>query len=318
MKRSSAPSSTTAPELYSFSRARRFIRAAIFPRGPRKARLQATARPFSIAICCVMAYLAIGGPAEGQVRTPETVNVQSGALVLRGLLWRPSGTGPFPAILYNHGSGPQADPRRPEVLGPVFARHGYVFLYLFRRGAGLSANQGTNSVDLMNRALTAKGQDGRNQVQLQLLDVEMNDVLAGLSFLRAHPEVDASRTACVGHSFGGSLALILAERDPGLRAVVLFGAAAGSWSDSPPLQSRLLAAARGGKAPVFFAYAANDYTIAPAKTLGAEMTRLGRPNRVQIHAPVGKTATEGHDFVHSGVSTWEGDVFAFLDAHLRE
>ena len=169
----------------------------------------------------------------------------------------------------------------------------------------------------MNRALAAKGREGRNQVQLQLLDVEMNDVLAGLAFLRARSEVDTSRVGCVGHSFGGSLALLLTERDPGVRAIVLFGGAAGSWDDSPPLQSRLLAAARG-KTPVFFAYAANEFSIAPAKVLGAEMTRLGRPNRVQIYSPVGKTATEGHDLVHIAVPTWEPDVFAFLDAYLRK
>ena len=40
--------------------------------------------------------------------------------------------------------------KQAEVLGPVFARHGYVFLYLFRRGVGLSADQGTNAVDAMN------------------------------------------------------------------------------------------------------------------------------------------------------------------------
>ena len=259
----------------------------------------------------------VGGTADAQVRTPDTITVQSGALTLSGLLWRPAGSGPFPAILYNHGSGAQRDSRGPEILGPLFARHGYVFLYLFRRGAGLSVNQGTNSGELMNRALVAKGREGRNQVQLQLLDVEMNDVLAGLAFLRARPEVDTSRVGCVGHSFGGSLALLLTERDPDVRAVVLFGGAAGSWDDSPPLQSRLLAAARG-KTPVFFAYAANDFSIAPAKVLGAEMTRLGRPNRVQIYSPIGKTATEGHDLVHIAVPTWERDVFAFLDVYLRK
>ena len=263
-----------------------------------------------------LSLTSLGEFAGGQLRKPDTVHVKSGSLVLSGLLWRPSATGPFPAVLYNHGSGPQADPRRPEILGPVFARHGYAFLYLFRRGAGLSAGQGTNSGALMTKAFEERGQQGRNQVQLELLDIEINDAIAGVSFLRGQPDVDTGRVACVGHSFGGSLALILAERDPGLRAIVLFGAAAGSWNDSPPLRSRLLAAARG-KTPVFFAYAANDYTTAPATVLSAEMTRLGRPNQVQIYAPVGKTAAEGHDFVHTAVSTWEQDVFAFLDAHMR-
>jgi dienelactone hydrolase len=252
-----------------------------------------------------------------QARSPETIIVQSGTLTLRALLWRPAGSGPFPAILYNHGSGRQGDPRRPRVLGPVFARHGYVFLYLFRRGAGLSASQGTDSVELMNRALAEKGQDGRNHIQLQLLDAELTDVLAGLSFLRSRADVDATRIACVGHSFGGSLALLLGAREPQLKAIVLFGAATGNWNDSPPLQSRLLAAARGN-VPVLFAYTANDYTTAPAKVLSAEMTRLGRPNRVEIYPPVGKTAAEGHDFIHTAVSMWEPGVFAFLEEHTQK
>ena len=255
-------------------------------------------------------FLAAQAPA------PDTITVRSGTFTLHALLWRPTGTGPFPAVLYNHGSGPQTDPQRPEVLGPVFARHGYVFLYVFRRGAGLSANQGTNSGELMSRAFAAKGQDGRNLVQLQLLDAEMNDVVAGLSFLRSRQEVDGTRIACVGHSFGGSLALLLADREPALKALVLFGAAAGSWNGSPPLRARLLAAA-GGKTPVFFAYTANDFTVVPAHALSAEMTRLGRPNRVQIYPPVGKTAEEGHDFVHTAIPMWEPQVFAFLDEHLK-
>jgi len=266
--------------------------------------------------------LAIAWPLAGRLDAQEfsrdTVVVQNGALRLRALLWRPAGRGPFPAIIYNHGSGPQADPQRPEILGPVFARHGYAFLYMFRRGAGLSADQGTNSVALMNRALEKKGRDARNQLQLQLLETEMGDVRAGLSLLRARPDIDTRRIGCVGHSFGGSLAVLLAERDPDVRATVLFGAAAGSWDDSPPLQSRLLAAARRAKAPTLFVYAANDFAVAPAKVLGAEMARLGIPNRVQIYAPIGKTPAEGHDLVHIGVSIWERDVFAFLDEHLKQ
>ena len=33
--------------------------------------------------------------------------------------------------------------------------------------------------------------------------------------------------------------------------------------------------------PIFFIQAENDYSIAPAKTLSAEMKRLGKPNRMK-------------------------------------
>ena len=39
-----------------------------------------------------------------QPGAPDTVAIRNGALTLRALLWRPAGRGPFPAVLFNHGS----------------------------------------------------------------------------------------------------------------------------------------------------------------------------------------------------------------------
>ncbi len=256
--------------------------------------------------------------ADGQaLGAPETVVVQSGALTLRGLLWRPSGPGPFPAVLFNHGSGSLPDLKNPGTLGPAFARHGYAFLYLFRRGTGLSADQGTNSGALMARALAQDGRDARNELQLQLQEIELSDVVAGLAFLRGRTDVDARRVAVAGHSFGGQLTLLLTERDTSVRAAVVFGAAAASWESSPKLRARLLAAVGGTDAPVFFIHAANDFSVAPGTALAAEMKRLGKPQRVKIYPSVGQTSAEGHDFVHLSLSTWEPDVFTFLDERIR-
>ena len=255
--------------------------------------------------------------AEPPAEAVRTVSVTSGELTLHGLLWRPAGKGPFPAVLFNHGSGPAADAQQAGVLGTTFARHGYMFLYLYRRGAGLSSDQGTNSEELMNRAMEAKGQAGRNEVQLQLLDAELPDAVGGLAFLRSDPEVDKQRLVVAGHSFGGSLSLLLAERETDLRAVVVFAAAGKSWEASPPLRTRLLAAVDHSNAPVLFVYAANDYSIAPARELAAEMTRRHKLSQSRIYPAFGTTASQGHSFVYSGLSTWEQDVFAFLDDPTR-
>src|SRR6478752_4809083 len=45
--------------------------------------------------------LAIGQPAS---IVPETVVVPSGKLHLKAFLWKPDGPGPFPTVLFNHGS----------------------------------------------------------------------------------------------------------------------------------------------------------------------------------------------------------------------
>ena len=36
---------------------------------------------------------------------PQIAEVRSGELHLKGYFWKPGGPGPFPAILFNHGSG---------------------------------------------------------------------------------------------------------------------------------------------------------------------------------------------------------------------
>jgi carboxymethylenebutenolidase len=265
--------------------------------------------------------------AWGQTRSaPETIVVRSGSATLHALLWRPQGRGPFPAILLNHGSGRTHDDlerlgpyeRNAEKLGPVFARHGYAFLYLFRRGVGPSTDQGANAVDLMNSELAAHGQQAKNALQLQLLeDREMADAQSALKVLRALPYVDARDVAAIGHSFGGSLTVLLAEREPTLRAVVVFSGAGYSFDRSPELRARLLAAIEHIAAPVFFIHAENDYSLSPGKVLDARREVIGKPHRLKIYPSIGTTADEGHDFLHLGVEIWEPDVFAFLDENMR-
>ena len=257
---------------------------------------------------------------------PETVLIHSGSATLHAMLYRPQGRGPFPAILLNHGSGRTPEDlkrlgsyeKNPAILGPVFARHGYVFLYLFRRGVGLSTDQGANAVDLMNSESASHGQEARNALQMQLLEGrEMTDALSALKFLRALPYVDAQDVAVVGHSFGGSLTVLMAEREPNLRAVVVFSGAGYSFDRSPELRARLLAATARIAASVFFIHAENDYSLSSGKVLDARRERLGKPHRLKIYPPIGHTVEDGHDFLHLSVSIWEPDVFAFLDEHMR-
>jgi dienelactone hydrolase len=258
---------------------------------------------------------------------PETVVVHNGPVKLHALLWRPEGRGPFPAILLNHGSGRTREQlkrlgpyeQQAEALGPLFARHGYVFLFLFRRGVGLSTDQGENAVDLIQSEFAAHGQEARNALQLRLLEGrELSDARCGLAFLRALPEVDAHNVAAVGHSFGGSLTILLAEREPDLRAAVVFSSAGYSWDRSPQLRTRLLTAVERLRTPIFFIHAANDYSVAPGKALDARLQQLGKPHRLKIYPPIGNSPDDGHNFPFLGINIWEPDVFAFLDEYMHK
>jgi dienelactone hydrolase len=281
-----------------------------------------------LLVTALMGALLLPTMASGQsTAKPETVLVHDGSTTLHGLLWRPRGRGPFPAILCNHGSGRTREELerlgpyegQAETLGPVFARHGYIFLFLFRQGVGLSADLGTSAVDLMNSEFAAHGQDARNALQLRLLaNRELSAANAGLAFLRGLADVNAHRVAIVAHSFGGSVTLLQAEKEPDVRALVLFSSAGYSWDRSPELRKRLLDAVDHIRAPIFFIHAANDYSVNPGKVLDARLVQLGRPHRLKIYPPIGSTPDDGHNFPLLGVSIWEPDVFAFLDEYMRK
>jgi len=274
-------------------------------------------------VTCLM--LAPGEAARNDPR-PELVAIRSGAATLHAHVWRPAGSGPFPAVLINHGSGRTREDlerlgpyeQQSETLGPVFVRHGYVCVFLFRRGVGPSTDQGENAVDAMNRESVAHGESAKNALQIELLlGREMDDARAGLAFMRRLPDVDARRVAIIGHSFGGSLSVLMTEREPTLRGAVVFSPAGNSWDRSPDLRARLLEAARRTVVPLFFIHAENDYSTSPGKLLDAELARLGKPHRLKIYPPVGRTADEGHDFPLNSIAAWETDVFAFLDPYMQ-
>jgi dienelactone hydrolase len=229
-------------------------------------------------------------------------------------------------VLFNHGSG-NVDPARTgpiaiteaaEKLGPIFVKHGYAFLYLCRRGQGLSVDQGPFMQDVLRREEADKGKEARQRLQFVLMTTDhLDDVSAGLTFLKNLPSIDSHRIAVAGHSFGGQLALLAAERDSSVRAAVTFGAAAASWNGSPQIRQRLLDAVRKTNSPIMFIHAANDYSTSPGKIMAEELEKLGKPHLLKIYSPVGKTSDNGHNLVYTAVDRWENDVFNFLEQYNR-
>jgi carboxymethylenebutenolidase len=257
---------------------------------------------------------------------PKTVVVPSGKLRLKAFLWMPSGPGPFRAVLFCHGSG-GADANHTaglpmteaaEKLAPLFLKHGYAFLYLFRRGQGLSADQGLFMQDILQREEATKGKEARQHMQFVFATTDhLDDVTAGLTFLKTIPGIDPKRLAIVGHSFGGQLTLLAAERDNTIRAAVTFAAAAGSWERSPELRKRLLTAVDKSTAPIMLIQAANDYSTAPSYALADEQERVQKPHLRKIYPSVGRTSEDGHNFLYLAIPQWEHDVFRFLDEYLK-
>ena len=280
------------------------------------------------ALSLVLAAAGCATPRPGSAApadSPLAVEFPSGTLRLHGLLWRPAGHGPFPAVLFNHGSGgATADEtaRMPITeaaarLAPLFTRKGYAFFYPFRRGQGASADVAPFMQDRLAAEEREHGRAARQKLQDRLLVTEqLEDVLAALTFLKSVPEVDASRLALMGHSFGGQLTLLAAARDETVGAAVTFASAAGSWARSEEVRRILREAVERTRCPIMLVQWANDFGTEASTALGA-VRRPGPPPVVALYPPVGSTPEDGHSGLYLAVPEWEPDVFRFLDQALR-
>jgi carboxymethylenebutenolidase len=249
----------------------------------------------------------------------EVVSFPSGKLTLQGMLYKPKGTGPFPAVLYNHGSAPGMLSKQAfETLGPVFADHGWVFFGPFRRGQGLSASAGPYIGDEIDAAEKKGGVSAGAATMVRLLETDhLNDQLAALAWLRAQSFVKADQIAVAGTSFGGIEVVLGAERESYCAAVDSAGAAQ-SWAEAPLVQAMMKRAVRNSRAPIFFFQAENDHDLSPSRVLSAAMKDAGKEFEIKIYPPFGKTVQDGHAFGYFGSSVWGDDVFRFLDKHCRK
>ncbi len=246
----------------------------------------------------------------------ETVTFPSGEITLHGVLYKPEGTGPFPAVIYNHGSAPgMMSEQAFAALGPVFASHGWVFFGPYRRGQGLSASAGPYIGDQIAAAEKAGGGSAAAATMVRLLETDhLDDQFAALAWLRKQSFVQPSRIAVGGNSFGGIETVLGVERG-GYCAGIDSAGGAQSWAEAPELQSRMTRAVRNAKAPIFFFQAANDFDLSPSKTLSAEMNAAGKTYKLKIYPAYGDSPRDGHSFGYFGSDVWAEDVFGFLNQY---
>ena len=235
----------------------------------------------------------------------EEVTFPSGKLMLHGFLYRPEGSGPFPVVLYNHGSEWQPG-WKPE-LGQLFSTRGYVFFIPHRRSHGLSPND--PFVDSLY--------DRRAGEIVELHEIHLDDQLAALSYLKQLSYVDPNRVAVAGCSYGGIQTILAveanAEQRLGLRAAIDFAGGAMSWRLTR-LRERMVRAVRKATIPILFIQAENDYDLGPSRTLAGELERLGKSHKLVIFPPYGHTHKEGHGvFCERGGNVWGSEVFSFLE-----
>lgn len=239
---------------------------------------------------------------------PVEVTFQSGDITLHGYLYKPDGEGPFPAIMWNHGSEKMPG-WLPEIAPDLVAR-GFVFFIPHRRGQGRSP--GEYVMDQVNRAADIGGNGARDRTIVAFMRLQFDDQVAAMTFLQGLGFVDPKRVAVMGCSFGGIQTVMMAEKGMGVRAAVDFAGAAQTWEKAPLLRGLMTDAVQHAQMPIFFAQAQNDYDLAPTNELAAEMEKVHLAHTVQIFPKFGKSNQEAHDFCIHGEKIWGPPVFDFI------
>lgn len=241
---------------------------------------------------------------------PEEVVFVSDGRELHGFLWKPQGAGPFPAIVWNHGS--EKFPGSQPTLAKFYTEHSYVFFVPHRRGQGRSP--GEYIQDLVDQA--PPGERARRMVELQ--QAEVDDVVAGLNYVRSQGFVDPNRIVISGCSYGGIQTLLAGERNLGVKALVPFAPGAMSWEQNVPLQDLLVRAVDLAKAPVFLIQAENDYNLAPSRVLSKEAGKKKKDFQSKVYPAFGGSHQDGHwGFCSLATDVWGNDVLAFIEAQMK-
>jgi carboxymethylenebutenolidase len=261
------------------------------------------------ALVSTLAALAAQPPPT---LTKERVAFKNRGLSLTGFLFKPDGPGPFPAVVWNHGSeknpggGPQFD-----AVARVFVPHGYVVFAPIRRGHEMS--DGRYILDERDEARRRGGPFDAQRTIVHLLETEqLDDQLAGLEYVRRLEYVDPSRIVVAGCSFGGIQTLLGAERGV-YKAALSISPAAQSW-DNALLRERLLRAVRKIEVPVMLVQPAKDDSLDPSRVLGAEFTKLKKPFVGKVYPATGPEDEQRHCFGGArGMHVWANDAIAFLN-----
>jgi len=238
----------------------------------------------------------------------------SGQLRIQAYLYQPPGKGPFPLVIYNHGS--RANRERASLPFPYVAQillqGGYAVLVPERRGYGRS--DGPTFAEEI-------GQDTGLRF-VSRLQAETDDVLAAVDFLKTVPLVDQSRLGIMGWSLGGIVTMFAASRSAAFRAAVNQAGAALTWDRSVVLREALLAAAHQARPPVLLMVAQNDRTTAAATTLASTLQARNPATALIIYPPFTPSRNPnniapGHlIFSDQGVTLWEQDIRTFFAKYL--
>lgn len=244
---------------------------------------------------------------------PERVSFAGNRGELTGFLYLPPGERPLRCMVVNHGSTVTPDSTdicKPSVAAAL-AQWNIACFFPNRWGYGQSPGHYWR-----DEVTEDYGTEAYDRQLLGRLDSEADDVVSARRYLLNRPEIDAQRIGVMGSSFGGTVSLLAAAKDPEFRCMIDFAGAAMNWEKAPKLACHMIEAAGRLTQPSYLIQAENDYSIGPTLDIARHLDGSEFPVWSRVFPGFGLTKDEGHLFERHGTAIWGPHVRAFLDLYL--
>ncbi len=255
-------------------------------------------------------------PNTGPARPHAEIFYKSGNLNIQAYLYKPDGDGPFPIVIYNHGSrfGRERQSFPFEWVGQMLTAAGFAVLIPERRGYGRSDGP----------IFTSDVGTDREARFVDRLKSEADDAVAAIAYLRSVPFADNNRIGIMGWSFGGIVTMLSISRSPEFKVAVNQAGGAQTWTHSRSLRQELTGAAQKTNTPVLLLVAISDSTTDSVATLAPYLKARNVPHKLIVYdsknlAADGRSASDlGHrTFSRDGAAIWRNDVIEFLNLYLK-
>ncbi len=233
------------------------------------------------------------------------------AIKLEATLYKPTGDGPFPLVIFNHGSTgtgviPLDKTDNPWGFGANLVKKGMALLIPMRRGRGKSEGHYREPYECTLH---------QSHLGIRYASESLDAVY---DFLKTQPWVDTEKIILSGNSRGGILSVVYAaERSGAAIGVVNF---VGGWMSDDcssqagvDINATLFAeAGKKAKVPHLFLYATRDsyYSISSVNNYADTFRQAGGIVDLKLYDM--DVGASGHSLFYQHWRKWNRDLDAFL------
>lgn len=234
------------------------------------------------------------------------------------LVRKPQGAGPFPTVVFNHGStGSGNDPKlfklsySSKAVADYFAERGWMIVFPQRRGRGASDGQYDEGFEPDRSRYSCKASYALPGVNRAIEDLD-----AVMAHLRSRPDVQQHRMALAGQSRGGILSVAYAgERPEVFIGVINF---VGGWigdrcADAAVVNTTTFKRGATFPRPMLWLYGASDpfYALSHSKANFDAFVAAGGKGQFESYWVPGQNS--GHA-VHAYPRLWADHMTKYLES----